>query len=58
MIGEMRKDWEHFKESEPGSRFKDRYGRRQENERGWTDPRRLFTVILGTILVVGSAFFG
>ena len=58
MIGEIKKDWEHLKESEPGSRFKERYRRRQEDEKGWTDPRRLFNVIVGTILVVGSAFFG
>ncbi len=58
MIGDMKKNWERFSESKPGSRFKERYERRQEDERGWTDPRRLFNVIVGTILVVGSAFFG
>lgn len=58
MIGEMKKDWEHFKDSEPGDRFEERYRRRQEDEKGWADPRRLFNVIVGTILVVGSAFFG
>lgn len=58
MIGEMRKNWEHFKDSESGNRFKERYQRRQEDEKGWADPGRLFNVIVGTILVVGSAFFG
>lgn len=58
MIREMKKNWEHFKESEPGGRFKERYERRQEDERGWADPKRLFNVILGSVLVVGSAFFG
>lgn len=58
MIGEMRKNWEHFKDSESGNRFEERYQRRQEDEKGWADPGRLFNVIVGTILVVGSAFFG
>lgn len=58
MIREMKKNWEHFKESEPGDRFKERYEHRQEGERGWADPRRLFNVIVGTVRVVGSAFFG
>ena len=58
MIGETKKNWEDFKESEPGKRFMERYRRRQERQRGWTDPSRLFNVIVGTVLVVGSAFFG
>lgn len=62
MIGEMRENWQeswrHFKESEPGKRFTERYERRQEDGRGWADPRRLFNVVVGTVLVVGSAFFG
>ncbi|CAN5700161.1 hypothetical protein BH24ACT22_BH24ACT22_09160 [soil metagenome] len=54
----MKKDWQTFKKGDSGSRFMDRYDRRQEGERGWKDPSRLFNVIVGTVLVVGSAFFG
>ncbi len=58
MIGEMRKDWDCFRENDPGKRFMGRYERRQEGGRGWKDPSRLFNVVVGTILVVGSVFFG
>ena len=58
MIGETKKNWEDFKESEPGKRFMKRYRQRQKGGRGWADPSRLFYVILGTLLVLGSAFFG
>lgn len=58
MKKKWQKNWGHFKESEPGNRFMEHYKRRQEGERGWSDPRRLFNVIVGTVLVVGSAFFG
>ena len=58
VIGNMKKSWREFKEGEPGHRFRERYRRRQEGERGWLSPSRLFNVIVGTILIVGSAFFG
>lgn len=59
MISEIKKDWERFKGSNPGERFIERYRRRQEgSSSGWRDPSRLFNVILGTVLIVGSAFFG
>ncbi len=58
VIGNVKKSWQEFKADEPGHRFKERYRRRQESEYGWLDPSRLFNVIVGTILIVGSAFFG
>ncbi|CAN5873138.1 hypothetical protein BH23ACT11_BH23ACT11_31200 [soil metagenome] len=54
----MVKSWRDFRNSEPGDRFKRRYQHRQETQSGWTDPRRLFNVVVGLVLVVGSAFFG
>lgn len=54
----MKKSWQQFKEDEPGERFKERYRRRQESERSRLSPARLFNVVVGTILVVGSAAFG
>jgi len=58
MIARTKQSWQEFKESKPGHRFQDRYRRRQESEHGWTDPRRLFYVVGGLILAVGSLAFG
>lgn len=53
MIEKMKRDWREFAESEPGRRFKDRYHRRQENERGHI-VKRVFLIVLGAIIAVGS----
>ena len=58
MIARTKQNWQEFKESKPGHRFQDRYRRRQESEHGWKDPRRLFYVVGGLILAVGSLAFG
>src|ERR671912_945123 len=58
MIGRAKQNWQEFKESKSGQRFQDRYRRRQESEHGWTDPRRLFYVVGGLLLAVGSLAFG
>jgi Putative transmembrane protein (PGPGW) len=58
MIARTKQSWQEFKESKPGHRFQDRYRRRQESEHGWKDPRRLFYVVGGLILAVGSLAFG
>jgi len=50
---EMRRDWREFTESEPGSRFEDRYRRRQEEEQGRL-AKRIFLIVLGAIIAVGS----
>jgi len=50
---EMKRDWREFTESEPGSRFQDRYRRRQEEEQGHM-AKRIFLVVLGAIIAVGS----
>jgi len=52
-LKEMKRDWQEFTESEPGSRFEDRYRRRQEQEQGHT-ARRIFLIVLGAIIAVGS----
>ncbi len=55
----MKDSWWRFKASKPGHRFQDRYHRRrQESEQGWWDPRRLFNVVGGLIIAVGSALLG
>jgi uncharacterized protein (TIGR02611 family) len=58
MIGRTKRSWRRFGASKPGHRFQDRYRRRQESEHGWTDPRRLFYVLGGLIIAVGSLAFG
>jgi hypothetical protein len=54
----MKESWRRFKASEPGHRFQDRYRPRQESEHGWLDPSRLFNVVGGLIIAVGSLFLG
>src|SRR5215211_5890414 len=58
MMARMKQSWRRFKGSEPGYRFQDRYRRRQESEHGWRDPRRLFYVLGGLVLAVGSLLLG
>lgn len=55
MIGNLKKSWQEFKGSEPGSRFKDRYRRRQEDGRSRLIVR-IFYVVLGALVAVGSLF--
>jgi len=53
MVGRMKQHWREFRESEPGERFKERYRRRQQAERGhlvW----RIFLIALGAVIAVGS----
>ena len=54
MIQKLKHEWREFAESEPGCRFKDRYHRRQENERGQHVAKRIFLITLGAIIAVGS----
>ncbi len=52
-LKEIKRDWQEFTESEPGSRFQDRYRRRQEEEQGHM-AKRIFLIVLGAIIAVGS----
>ncbi len=58
MIARTKESWRRFKGSKPGHRFQDRYRRRQESEHGWRDPSRLFYVVGGLVLAVGSLLLG
>ena len=53
MLKEARQNLRQFMESEPGSRFEERYRRRQETGRRHI-LLRVFVVILGVIIAVGS----
>lgn len=53
MIEQIQQNWQEFKASKPGERFKDRYRRRQQDEQGhliW----RIFLIVLGTVIALGS----
>ena len=52
MIGRLKGNWEEFRDSKPGDRFKDRYRRRQEQPGHIV--MRVILVILGTILAISS----
>jgi uncharacterized protein (TIGR02611 family) len=52
MIRSLKGDWEEFKESKPGERFKDRYRRRQQKQGHIV--KRVVLVVLGSVLAVGS----
>ena len=54
MIGRLKGDYEQFKESKPGERFKERYRRRQQSP-GHT-AKRILLVILGSVIALGSLF--
>ena len=53
MVEQIKRHWREFRESKPGQRFKERYRRRQEAERGhimW----RIFLIALGAAIALGS----
>jgi len=58
MSARIKEGWRRFAASEPGHRFQERYRRRQQSEHGWRDPGRLFYVVGGFIVAVGSLAFG
>ena len=58
MIARMKQSWQDFEESKPGSRFRDRYYKRQQNRRSRLSPSRLLYVVGGLLLVVASLFLG
>ena len=58
MIERTKESWRLFRASKPAHRFQDRYRRRQESEHGWRDPRKLFYVLGGLIIALGSLVFG
>ena len=52
MIKSLKGNWEEFKESKPGQRFKDRYRRRQQEPGHMV--KRIVLVILGAVIALGS----
>ena len=58
MFEQMSKNWREFQEDKPGQRFRDRYDRNQQRERGRFDAGRLVNLTVGPVLVIFSVFFG
>jgi hypothetical protein len=56
LIGRARRTWLLFKKSKPGDRFQVRYYRRKQSAPGRLS--RVLNVVVGSILVIFSAFFG
>lgn len=53
MLEKIKDDWREFADDEPGQRFKNRYYRRREHEKGHI-LLRVFLITLGAVIAVGS----
>ncbi|MDP9476876.1 MAG: PGPGW domain-containing protein [Actinomycetota bacterium] len=58
MTESVKQEWQSFKRDKPGRRFQNRYRRQQAREQGWRDPRRLFFVVGGLVIAIGSLLLG
>ncbi len=56
LIGRAKRSWQYFRKSKPGDRFQVRYYRRKQSGPGHLS--RIFNIVVGSILVIFSAFFG
>jgi sterol desaturase/sphingolipid hydroxylase (fatty acid hydroxylase superfamily) len=56
MIGRARRSWRHFTSSKPGDRFQVRYYYRKQSGAGRFS--RIFSIVVGSALVIFSALFG
>ena len=56
LIGRAKRSWRHFTSSKPGDRFQVRYYYRKQ--RGSGRLSRIFNIVVGSALVIFSAFFG
>src|SRR5215210_6391828 len=58
MTAGIKQSWRRFEASKPGHRFQERYRRRQEREGGWRDLSKLFFLVGGLVIAVGSLLLG
>jgi Putative transmembrane protein (PGPGW) len=59
MIGRAKRSWRLFTSSKPGDRFQVRYYyRKRSSRRGRSSLTRIFNIVVGSVLVIFSAFFG
>jgi uncharacterized protein (TIGR02611 family) len=55
VIEKAKEWWREFSGSKPGHRFQERYHRRRRHERGHI-LKRVFLILLGTVIALGSLF--
>jgi hypothetical protein len=58
LIGKAKRSWQRFKSSKPGDRFQVRYYYRKHTGHGRSSLSRVFNIVVGSALVIFSAFFG
>jgi hypothetical protein len=58
MIGRARRSWRLFTSSKPGDRFQVRYYYHRQSRHGRSSLSRIFNIVVGSALVIFSAFFG
>ena len=58
MIARTKQSWRRFEASKPGHRSQERYRRRQEREGSWRDFSKLFFLVGGLVIAVGSLLLG
>jgi sterol desaturase/sphingolipid hydroxylase (fatty acid hydroxylase superfamily) len=58
MIGRAKRTWQLFTRSKPGDRFQVRYYAHKQSRRGRSSLSRIFNIVVGSVLVIFSAFFG
>ena len=56
LIVKAKRSWRHFNSSKPGDRFQVRYYRRRQSGAGRLSV--IFNIVVGSVLVVVSTFFG
>jgi hypothetical protein len=58
MIGRAKRSWQLFTRSKPGDRFQVRYYYHRQSRRGRSSLSRIFNIVVGSVLVIFSTFFG
>lgn len=58
MVGRIKKSWRLFESSDPGTRFRDRYRRRQHVKRSRFDLTKIIYIVGGIALIIVSVFIG
>ncbi len=57
MLTRIKETWRQFKAGKPGQRFQEQYRRRQKENQGRWDARKLFHIIAGTVIALIGSFF-
>jgi hypothetical protein len=58
MIGRAKRSWRLFTSSKPGDRFQVRYYYHRQSRHGRSSLSRIFNIVVGSVLVIFSVFFG